>query len=146
MKKEKWEDKKLFQTNTEEEREQLLSDNAVDKEQMEVRRTFTADEMVEFKDEHAKLSIELRDEEIKKKIFMDDHNAKVKPLKHDNQILVKNLKDGFIDEHKNVWALDNQEDNVMEFYDINGKCVMQRALHQHERQLKLIPRTGTNEG
>lgn len=137
--------KNLFQTHDEEERKQLLADNCVRTEHIEVRREFDDEEMKEMENKHTELSIKVHDEDVKKKVFIDEYKAITKPLKEEKSILIKNLKDGFIAENEEVYCLDNQDEGVMEFYDVHGQCVMQRALFPHEKQTRIVPMTGTND-
>lgn len=139
-------EKRIFQGVDIEEREKLLTEHCVQTEHLMLKRHFTEDQMEEKKDKHAEISIEIADEDIKKKKFMDEYNSVTKPLKHDNKVLVQHLKDGFVDEDNLVYAIDNQEDNVMEYYNNLGECVMERTLAPHERQTNIRSITGTHGG
>ena len=141
----KQEDKNWFKDETPESRLNLLEDNCRSVTTMPIRKEFTPEEIRIFKDKQIKIAMMLDVEDTKKQEFNKEYNATTKVPKADHKELINHIRKGFVDEEMKVFEFDNQEDGVMEFYDVNGDCVFERPLYPNERQTNIhtIGKTGT---
>jgi len=130
--------KKQFPEEPVEARKQLLEDNCRSLEDMPIRRYFSKKELSDLKDEQVEIAITLKESEDKKKEYLANVKQTTDPLKKDQKELLVNIKNKYIDEDKQVYAFDNQEEGVMEFYDETGDCVYQRPLMPAERQASIL--------
>ena len=126
------------------ERAEFIKQNSVFTESTKVKRHFTNDEIAEMQKDVAQICIDQENEAIRKKEFMDQFNATAKSLKIRQKEHVKNIRNGFEITEVEVFAFDDQERGVMEYYDITGNLINTRPLLPSERQFRIIPMTGTN--
>lgn len=137
MSKKKQEDKNWFKDETPESRIHLLEDNCMEVTSMPIRKKFTPDEIRDKKEKQVKIAISLDVEDTKKQEFLKEHNLKTKVPKAEHKELIDHIRKGFVDEEMRVFAFDNQDDKVMEYYDDNGICVYERPLLPNERQTNI---------
>lgn len=149
--KEKEKEQDLFQDVPEgEQRIQALKDNCYNSrsESMTIKRPYTAEQLVEFKDTLSTEMIKLNELEGELKIIKDDYKAKMKPFVLKKQELLKDLKLKHKESFEDVFLMDDQEAGTMCIYDSQGKFLEKRKLYPDERQVKLnsvTAKNGTND-
>jgi hypothetical protein len=116
------------------EREQIIRDTAFRKEEIPIKVEFTDAEIEEMTEKQVKIAIVLEKEEARKKEFMDEWNDIVKPKKADQKLLLKQIDNGYKYVDMELYAIQDFENNVMNYYDPEGMLRHSRALLPEERQ------------
>jgi hypothetical protein len=116
------------------ERESVLRENAVRKEEVPIKIEFSQEELEDITTKQVAIAIFLEKEEARKKEFMDEWNDSVKPKKSDQRLLLKELDQGFKWIDMMLYAIQNFEDNTMDYYNPEGMLMHSRALLDSERQ------------
>lgn len=81
-----------------------------------------------------------------KQAIVAEVKGEMKKLVAEKSDLRKKLRDGKIDKDMTLYAFDDQEAGVMEYYDQEGNFILSRPLLPTERQARLIGlKTGTDE-
>jgi len=116
------------------EREQIIKDTAFRLETIPVKIEFNDQEIEEITEKQVRIAITIEKEEVRKKEFMDEWNEIVKPKKADQRLLLKQLDDGYKYVEMELYAIQDFENNVMNYYDPEGFLRHSRALLPEERQ------------
>lgn len=146
MKKEKQLDEKILQDVTPEKRSQYLRDSADKIEKLTYLRKFTADEIIELKDELSSNTISLseiqeRFDEVKK-----EYKLEMKPIQIELKTLITNIKQKGEFVKDDVFILIDHDAQLAGYYNSEGVLVDSRALHPSELQktIHMANRTGTD--
>lgn len=130
--------KRMFDDVPMELRAQMLHDNCRETIEQKVKRQFTSEEMESMR-------VELTDDSIKVSELRDNLKALTAPLKSEIKDLdlviherLKKLKNKYEENMEQVYFFDNQEENVMETYDVTGELIATRKLLPSEKQGKLF--------
>lgn len=140
--------KRMFADITDpKEKEAALEANCVRPEEMGVKDYYTEQEMTDMRKEYAENStiIAKKMEEYAK--LKAEIMAHIKPAEAQRKYLLTQIRAGFQEVQKQVYLFDDQDNNVMEYYDNTGNFVYGRPLMPTERQTNVISmaiRTGTN--
>lgn len=118
-------------------REQILIDQAVRKEKISLRVDFTDKEIEDLTEEQVKNAIALEKLEQEKKEFMDEWKDKANPKKERQKELLRDLDKGNHVVEMELYALQNFENDIMEYYDAEGFLKHERPLLQEEYQSRL---------
>lgn len=118
-------------------REQILIDQAVRKEKISLRVDFTDKEIEDLTEEQVKNAIALEKLEQEKKEFMDEWKDKANPKKERQKELLRDLDKGNHVVEMELYALQNFENDTMEYYDAEGFLKHERPLLQEEYQSRL---------
>ncbi len=134
----------MFQDVSPDKRLTLLQENCTKKETMTLPYEFSAEELEEMRKQNTELAISQDALEDEKAEVVSELNGKIKELKIESRELRNNVKAGKIDIKTEVFAFDNQQDGVMEYYNALGDLVYSRPLMPSEKQMRMIAKTGTN--
>lgn len=115
----------------------LIEAGAYTKEQTILRRPYSPGELQQFKDEYCLLMEHFSDAEEELKELSQPLKEKMKAIKAQAKEFMQKLKKKYepIDAH--VFGFDDQDQGIMNFYDINGEFISSRKLTPDERQFKL---------
>jgi hypothetical protein len=131
-------DKYLFQDMSENDRKQMLADNAERREEFQYPRELSHDEIAELKDELSNESISLSKLEEKKKEAMDEFKTQIDPHKAEVKRLLHLLRTRSEEVEEKVYLIADQEEGMMGYYNKRGELVHQRLLRGNEKQLRII--------
>lgn len=128
---------KLFQDIPAEEREQMLEANCLRPEEMELKKFFEADEIVEMRKQFFDNATAMRKatEELNK--AKEIWKTLCTPLESDNKYLMASIRTGFVEVKQQVYLFDDQENGFMMVYDSKGGLITSRRLEPHERQTRI---------
>lgn len=116
------------------EREQIIKDTAFRLETIPIKVEFSDLEIDKMTEKQVKIAIAIEKEEVRKKDFMDEWNEIVKPKKADQRVLLKQLDDGYKYVEMELYAIQDFENNLMNYYDPEGILRHSRTLLPEERQ------------
>ncbi len=133
------EDKSLIlqEVKSLEEREAILRDTAVRKEEVPIKIEFSQEELDDLTTKQVVIAIELEKKEREKKAFMDEWNDSVKPKKADQRLLLDQLDNGYKWVDMMLYAVQNFDDNTMDYYNPEGVLMHSRPLIDGEFQAML---------
>lgn len=126
--------KDLFQDIAVEQRAKMLQDNAYRVEEMDIKRPFTHEQLVDFKHELSEEMIQLNELKGKLDEIKKDFKVKMAPYEQKVKTILKNLKHKYEESEETVYLLDDQEANEMLIYDAQGMLLQTRKLMPGERQ------------
>lgn len=119
------------------EREQIIKNTALRLETISIKVEFTDEEIEKMTDKQVRVAIEIEKEEVRKKEFMDEWNDLVKPKKSDQRLLLKQLDEGYKYVDMELYAVQDFENNKMNYYDPEGFLRYSRSMLNEERQRML---------
>lgn len=122
------------------------SENANGKEVISHKVNFSDDEIAKMKTEHTEQCIEM--DTIEETILAVKmlHAERMKELKQLSKSTRKKVKQGFHYIQKECYLVPNFTTGMMQYCEVEtGDVIMERKLYPDERQMKLIPKTGTND-
>lgn len=138
-------DKVLFQNLSEEDRIKNLEANADSVEEFGYMRTFTNDELDEFKQELAESSIEINDIEEEKKEIVDGFKKRMEPLQKVVKTNLKRIKEKSEFVKEDCFKIIDRVEGAVGYYNNRGELVSSRPLRGDERQGRIFPLlTGTS--
>lgn len=138
-------DKILFSEMPEELRAEHLEANADAIEEVGYMRSFTSQELEEFKEELADNSIKINDIEIEKKEVMTDFKKKIDPLQEIVKTNMKRIKEKSEFVKEPCYKFTYSQEGIVAFYNGRGELVSSRPMRGDERQGRIFPlRTGTS--
>ncbi len=135
----------MYQELSPTDRENRLKAHAYCISEEELPRYFSAAEREVLKNELVAEDIYLMDLDEEKKKFLEEINARIKDHKESQKIVVGKLRKNYVRELTQVALIDDQEEGLMNYYDLDGKFIQSRKLRPEERQTKLRAMTGTND-
>lgn len=139
-------EKELFQGYNSNERKQMLEDNSHAVEKVGYMKSFTPDEITQFKDDLSVVVIELSGITDRKKEILAGFKEEVKPLAEEQSTLLSNIKNKaeYVDE--DCYKIVDQEDGMVGFYNNEGTLVESRPIRQDEKQTTIfqIEKNGTD--
>lgn len=97
----------------------------------------TEDELNEKKSELAELSIKLAALEDEKKQIVDEFKQKMKTPKSELSNVLEIIKHKSERKFGTLYKVDDQEKEMMYFFDETGQCVHYRPLFKNEKQTKI---------
>ncbi len=121
----------------------MIKENAVGMETRQIRRDFTDEQIIVLQEkftqnEIAKAAVEDEFTEVKK-----DFNGKISDFKSISKGLRTQLRDRFIDETIDVYAVPNHDTGMMEFcHTETGEVLDSRKLRPTEKQLQITSKVG----
>ena len=137
--------KGLFQEVPEEQREQMLRDNADSSEEIGYMKSFTEEEILAMKDDLAEISIEINDIEIEKKEMATLFKHKLEPLVDQKKQTLKSIKNKARFVKELCYKIIDQDEQMVTYYNSIGEIVESRRIRQDEKQLKIFTlKSGTN--
>lgn len=137
--------KGLFQNVPEEEREQMLRDNADSSEEIGYMKPFTEEEILSMKDDLAEISIEINDIEIEKKAMASEFKHKLEPLTDQKKETLKSIKNKAKFVKELCYKMIDQDEQMVTYYNSIGEIVESRRIRPDEKQLKIFTlKSGTN--
>lgn len=147
-------EKVLFSNLSENERIQMLSDNADTIEEVGYMKSFTSEEMETMKDRLSKIVIDINDIDEEKKAVNDEFKLRKKPLEIEKQELLTNInsKSKYIVE--GCYKFCDHDEQTVGFYNKQGILVHCRPMRQEERNRTIFQalrtetpkeKTGTND-
>lgn len=103
----------------------------------EYTKTLTIEELADKKDQLAEVSIRIARLEEERKEAMAEFKELMKDPKETHSSLIETIK--FKSERRNgtLYHIDDQESQIMYFFDEHGMCVDLRPLKANERQSKI---------
>ncbi len=122
-----------------------LRANAAKTEEEYVRRDFTEDEMISFKDDIAKLSIHTYEKEGELKEISRELKNEIKGLKSEIRTHLGNVKAGYRENFETVFLIEDFTKGVMEYWTCDGDLIRSRKLRPEENQLRIDSNTAINE-
>lgn len=131
-------EEKILQSSTNADRVEILSDSAYGSCEFNYAKVLSSDELLEFKDTLTSVMIELSKVEDQLAEVKADFSQKIKPLKERSKDLIQTLKHGSINVTERVYLMDDQDNNLMGYYNDRGILVHTRPLKAEERQLKIM--------
>ena len=137
--------KGLFQNVPEEEREQMLRDNADSSEEIGYMKPFTEEEILSMMDDLAEISIEINDIEIEKKATASEFKHKLEPLTDQKKETLKSIKNKAKFVKELCYKMIDQDEQMVTYYNSIGEIVESRRIRPDEKQLKIFTlKSGTN--
>ncbi len=146
-------DKVLFQDLPEQQRRQMLADNADKVEEVGYMKAFSPDEMETMKDRLSKIVIDINDIEEEKKAANEEFKLRKEPLETEKQELLANIKSKSEYVTEDCYKFCDQEEVLVGYYNAKGELVDSRPMRPDERQKTIFQtisgrnnesRTGTN--
>lgn len=137
----------MFQNEHPKDRPTLLGGSAYAVEEQLVRKPYTQEELVNFKEELSQCSIDLKNKRSTAAAQMKEIRETVRIAEEAVKDRVTKIQTGFEESLQQVFLFDNQETKRMVIYDGTGEVVSERPLLPRERQtsvISLAERTGTN--
>jgi hypothetical protein len=130
-------EKKLYADLSPLQREQAIEDNAYVKEEIQQKRFFTDAEMDEFRAYYCGLIEEC--EQVEEQLSELAHPLKeqMKKIKADAKVQFDKIRKKYEVVEITAFGFDNQEENTMDFYDVQGNFLHSRRLTPQERQFKI---------
>lgn len=122
-----------------------LKDNAYDFEEMTYKRHFDDEELTDLSKEYTRKDQDFWRLEIETKAQIDALKAVLKEKKQEVLLLRGNIRAGYEDVKGIVYLMDDQDAQMMGYYDPSGKLINTRRLRPEERQLKISPSKQSNE-
>lgn len=126
-------EKVLFADKPEQERRQLLEDNADFIEQMDYMTQLNDEEIELRKSEFAQKSIEEARLEDEKKEIVDEYKEKLGPIKKEKSRLLDEIKHGAVAEYGKVYKFVEIDTSMVGYYNDRGQLVSSRPANQEER-------------
>lgn len=102
-----------------------------------VRKVFTPEELLSFKDEFAELSVKLNEEQIALDEIKAEYKDKMKPMQEQASRVLRCIRTKGEEITLNVYKVDDQEAGMMRYLDSTGEIVDERRLFPHERQTSI---------
>lgn len=115
-------------------RKNFLIDNADKVEELDYHKSFSSEEMDQKKTEFANKSIRIAELEEMIKDYKDNINLELKPLREEAQKLRDDLKAKGQMVKEKCYALIDQEEKMVGYYNAEGSLVMQRPATRDELQ------------
>jgi len=115
----------------------FLEANCYMQEDNDIEVPLTSIEVGEYQKVVADLSIDLSVYETEKKKFLAKQKEETKPMKKQLKEAISTLGNGFKLVEGRLFGMANHEDQVMEFYTIDGVFHSSRRLTAEERQMKI---------
>lgn len=141
-------DKFLFQTETQNERLQLLKDNCDAVEKKSYMRKFSQDELSQMKDELAEESIELNDIEHEKKEIMQQFKERIKPRAERLSELLENIRNKAELVEEECFKIIDIDEREIGFYNGQGELIESRPARPNELSKNIFAmnpkKTGTH--
>ena len=100
-------------------------------------KNLTPEEIVEKKDEYSEVGLVLSEIAREKKEAMDVFKARAKEPSEQAKLLLDAIKFKSEQKYGKLHLVDDQENQMMYFFDSKGVCVDARPLDKKERQMKL---------
>lgn len=116
---------------------EMIEAGAYHKEKTTLKRPYSPGELTQFKDDYCLLMEHFSDAEEKLKELSAPLKEKMKALKAEAREFMKKLKLKHEPVEAEIYGFDDQENGVMNYYDINGEFISSRRLNSNERQYKL---------
>lgn len=140
-------DKSLFQEYPEDQRRQMLADNADSIEPISYTKRFTHEELAEFKHELSEKAIEIDSIEFEKKEIMDNFKAKLKPLAEVHKDLLTKIRNKAELIEEPCFKMVDEKAEQVGFYNEAGELVYARPILPAEKQKTIfsIQRNAVNE-
>lgn len=147
-------EKVLFSNLSENERIQMLSDNADTIEEIGYMKAFTPEEMETMKDRLSKIVIDINDIDEEKKAANDEFKLRKKPLETEKQELLANIKSKSEYVVEGCYKFCDHDEQMVGFYNKQGILVHCRPMRQDEKNRTIFQayrqdatkiKTGTND-
>lgn len=130
------------------ERKKFLRDSAAKSEEFTYPRALDVSEVTYLKDEYTKNAIIMAKHEERKKEFMADWKAAVKPLGLEMGGQMTQIRSNVEEVTEDVYLLPEHDENLMGYYNVEGKLVYSRPLMPEEKQFSIVnnshKQTGTD--
>lgn len=139
-------EKKLLQDVSKNERLQYLKDSCYRVEQFTYPRQLSLEELELEKHDFTQNAIKVAIADQKLKIARDEFKALAKPLKLEMKHQMDKIRSSIEEITGDVFLMDDQDNNLMGYYNSEGELVYQRGLMQAEKQLRILKpvNSGTN--
>jgi hypothetical protein len=118
------------------EREDHLKASCLTHKEIEVKRTYSSEELDEFREVHFKVNFEIDENKEKMAEASEPFKVRISTLKEQADEYYHKVKSGYEIVPKLLYLFPNHEDGVMEFYDEDGVCQQERPLTTDERQMR----------
>ena len=141
-------DKFLGQEQPEEDRWQLIQDNADAIEEIGYTHRFTPEELAQKKESLAETSIEINDIEEEKKEVMQEYKKQLEPLLKQKKQLLEHIKKGSeFRENEQCAKILYYDERMVGYYNKLGELVYSRPIMPQEMQKTIFKtlKTGTND-
>lgn len=132
-------EERMFGDLTPEERLTMLQDNAYKIELQEIRRPYTPEQIVGFKDQLAEESIILGGLEDKLDEIKQQYKTEMQPHKDKHKEAYIAIRDKSFKSEENIYMFPDYDNNNMDMYDANGYYLSTRKLFPGERQVNIKP-------
>lgn len=139
-------DKMILQDVGRIERRQLLRDSAQKMEEFTYPRPLEGEELTHLKDEYHVNAIKMAKLEEKKKEFMENWKADVKPLKLQMAEQMTMMRSKVEEITEDVYLMPEFDEDMMGYYNGDGKLVYSRPLMPEERQFSIADHSNKKEG
>lgn len=134
----------IFEDATPEQRAQMLHDNCYAIEDAQLKRFHTPEQKESLRNTATDEMIKCQDIEEKIKELTEPLKGELKTVKSELRSHLASFKRGYESEDGKLYAFDDQEESMMNFYDVEGKLVKSRRLYPTEKQTKIISMTKDN--
>lgn len=138
-------EKVLFADLSDQERKQMLSDNADKIEEIGYMKSFTPEEMELMKDRLSKVVIDINDIEEERKAANDEFKLRKKPLETEKQELLANIKNKSEYVTEECYKFCDQEEGMVGYYNSLGELVDCRTMKPDERQKTIFQTIGRSD-
>jgi hypothetical protein len=137
----------LFQDSPVHQRPQLLEDQAYSIEDGKIKKPFTVDELIHFKDQVSTKMIIINDEEAKLDAIKNEFKARIQPHKNEVSDHLKNIRLKYSESDGKIYNLANNKEGEMHMYDCEGRFIGSRRLLPTEKQGSIysISKAANNE-
>lgn len=125
-------------------RKQFLRDNCDKVEEIGYMKQFSAQEILDMKEDLSEVSISLNDLEIRKKELMDQIKEEMKPLQEQKKSLLTNIKQKAVFVTEDCFKFVDQDEKRAAYFNAEGVNIQERPLRSDEYQLSMKMLTGTN--
>ncbi len=129
--------KQIFEKEDSSEKLQMLEDNCYGKEEMDFTREYASEDLAKLKHEFSQNMVFLAKKQEELDILKKDFKIEMDPVKLEAATRLKGIRSKHKEVQETVFAFDDQENGVMEFYDKDGIMIHSRPLSQQERQLTI---------
>lgn len=129
--------KRMFESLDIAQRPAALAEHAVKTEVQTVPIPYTDQEKIDFKDALSEISIKTQEAERIKAQALKEYSANIKLLDTQRRNIITQLKLGYKEQQETLYAIDDQEKGMMEYYRGDGELVHSRRLLPDERQTRI---------